>query len=410
MIRVLIVDDEMLARVGLKSLISWEEQGYELVGEADNGEKALTLIKQLKPDIVLTDAKMPVMDGVSLIEECTGIAPEVRFIVLSAYGDYDYVRRALKNGAVDYLLKLELEPEKLLAALKRAGADAKPRHDETAQLALKQRYLELLSGVDEAKMQSHIIAIQATDAPARDYYLLLSRAQRGGEPLHEHQTAELSRVLSETIGGVAAEYGKAIAFVWYRYSAVCTVFAPQGGRPSGTLRALAQRAAETVAAMLQLELHTGVSVCQHDLQSIREAGLEAMDALKQAERLGENYCAAEDAPASATDSERRRTVTQVMQYVKDNIEQPIALEEVARFVGLSSGYLSKLFKADTGMRFTSYVQQEKVRAAKNLLASGRYRVHEVALKLGFENVTYFTKLFRAQVGRTPQDYKLHHDK
>ena len=121
MYKVLIVDDEMLARVGIKSLISWEKEGFTIVGEADNGEKALSEIDRLKPDIIITDYKMPIMDGIQLLLRCKEKKIPAAFLVLSAYSDYEYVRSTLKNGAVDYLLKLELEPDSLLQALYKAA-------------------------------------------------------------------------------------------------------------------------------------------------------------------------------------------------------------------------------------------------------------------------------------------------
>lgn len=119
---VIIVDDELLARLGLKSLICWKNYGYEIVGEAENGQQALELTKQLHPDILFCDMKMPVMDGVTLIRHLKELQSPPQVIATSAYDEFHYVRQALKEGACDYLLKSELEPEGLLKALENASS------------------------------------------------------------------------------------------------------------------------------------------------------------------------------------------------------------------------------------------------------------------------------------------------
>ncbi|NLJ75605.1 MAG: response regulator, partial [Firmicutes bacterium] len=117
MLKVLIVDDEAIVRIGLKSMIDWEEHGFELIGEANDGRRALELYKEHKPDIVITDLKMPVLDGLGLIQQIKELPFPCRIIVLSSYDDFALVRQAMKLGAADYLLKLEMEPAELLKIL-----------------------------------------------------------------------------------------------------------------------------------------------------------------------------------------------------------------------------------------------------------------------------------------------------
>lgn len=123
--RVMIVDDEILVRVGMQSLINWQEHGYDIVGDASNGAEALEKIRQYRPDIVLTDLKMAPMDGFELIEQSRDEFPDIRFIILSSYNDFENVRRAMKLGAFDYIFKLTVKPEELLKVLKEASAQIK---------------------------------------------------------------------------------------------------------------------------------------------------------------------------------------------------------------------------------------------------------------------------------------------
>jgi len=117
MIKIVIVDDEMLVRVGIKSLIDWEKHGFEIVGDASDGESAIKIIDTTLPDIVLTDIKMPNTDGLWLIERIKAKYPHMRIIVLSCYNDYQFVKTAMKLGADDYILKLSMKADDLLELL-----------------------------------------------------------------------------------------------------------------------------------------------------------------------------------------------------------------------------------------------------------------------------------------------------
>lgn len=117
MIRILIVDDEFLVRIGLKTIIPWEQNGFELVGEAANGAEALHILKQQECHIVLTDIRMPMCDGLQLLAEMKTIAPQAKCLILSNHNDFEFVQKALRLGAVDYILKLTMEPEELLEKL-----------------------------------------------------------------------------------------------------------------------------------------------------------------------------------------------------------------------------------------------------------------------------------------------------
>ena len=97
--KVMIVDDEVLVRIGIKSMTSWEQYGYTIVADASDGEEALKKIRQYEPHIILTDLKMQPMDGFDLIAKCAADYPRIRFIVLSNYNDFENVRKAMKLGA-----------------------------------------------------------------------------------------------------------------------------------------------------------------------------------------------------------------------------------------------------------------------------------------------------------------------
>jgi two-component system response regulator YesN len=116
--RILIVDDEYLVRFGLKTIIDWGEYGYTIAGEASNGKEALELFRRTGADVVLTDIKMPVMDGLELTRAIRETGKKVKIIILSHYDDFSYAREAINLGAFRYILKTELTRANILNMLK----------------------------------------------------------------------------------------------------------------------------------------------------------------------------------------------------------------------------------------------------------------------------------------------------
>lgn len=118
MCKILIVDDEQLIRQGIKHYLHWEQEGFRIVGEASNGKEALELIETTQPHIVLTDIVMPVMDGEELTRAIKAAYPDIEVIVLSSFGEFDYVRSTFQSGVADYILKPKLESQQLLKVLR----------------------------------------------------------------------------------------------------------------------------------------------------------------------------------------------------------------------------------------------------------------------------------------------------
>lgn len=105
MMQILIVDDESIFRLGIRSSVSWDQMDCVVCGEASNGEEALQLIYEKHPDVVFLDIKMPVMDGITVLKKLEGKYKDIYFVILSCFNEYDYVREAMKLGAYDYLFK-----------------------------------------------------------------------------------------------------------------------------------------------------------------------------------------------------------------------------------------------------------------------------------------------------------------
>jgi two-component system response regulator YesN len=125
MIKIVIIDDDMIIRAGMRAIIPWEKYGYVIAGEAGNGEAGLRLINQIKPDIVLTDIVMPEMDGLEMMRAAREQNSSAKFIVLSCMNEIKYYKEAVSLGAKEYVLKNSTSSEEILEIVNRVGAQAK---------------------------------------------------------------------------------------------------------------------------------------------------------------------------------------------------------------------------------------------------------------------------------------------
>jgi two-component system response regulator YesN len=153
-ITLLLIDDEEAIRNGIKNLLDWEQEGFEIIGEAANGQEGLEKIIQMRPEIVITDLVMPKLDGMELAEIIQRQFPQTHFLVLSSYDDFAYVSKVFKSGAVDYLLKPTLTPENLLEVLRKISHQLtriKDSHFENRRLS--NRFNRYLSGYQDQDTQ-----------------------------------------------------------------------------------------------------------------------------------------------------------------------------------------------------------------------------------------------------------------
>ncbi|HZJ57889.1 MAG TPA: response regulator [Clostridia bacterium] len=104
-LKVLMVDNSYNARRDIDSKVKWVEHDFELVGEANNGEEGLGLLPHVAPHVILTEIRMPKMDGITFIETAKKRWPNIKYVIVSNYDNFDYLRQAMKVGAYDYILK-----------------------------------------------------------------------------------------------------------------------------------------------------------------------------------------------------------------------------------------------------------------------------------------------------------------
>ena len=137
-IKVFLVEDEMVIRRGIKNSIDWEKEGYIFCGEASDGELAYPMIIKEKPDILITDIRMPFMDGLELCKLVKKELPNIKILILSGYDEFDYAKEAIRLGVTEYLLK-PISSGKLLEALNgESESDRREKEDKD----LVRKYME----------------------------------------------------------------------------------------------------------------------------------------------------------------------------------------------------------------------------------------------------------------------------
>lgn len=184
MIKVFLAEDEFIIRDAIKKSIDWKKEGYEFVGEASDGELAYPMIMKEKPDILITDIKMPFMDGLELGEIVKKELPETKILILSGYNDFDFAQKAIEIGITDYLLK-PISAERLLEAIGNVSKQIM-REREEKQLLL--RYSQETQENKERERQNFINKILSEDMSMREVL-------KQGEELGLNLSAQMYNVM-----------------------------------------------------------------------------------------------------------------------------------------------------------------------------------------------------------------------
>ena len=129
MIKVVIADDEARICQLIKVLVDWDALGMEIAGIASNGIEALMMVRKERPDILITDIRMPGASGIDLIKQARSICPSICMIIISGYAHFEYAKTALAYGVKDYLLK-PINQKELMASLQKVAAEIRLEQEQ----------------------------------------------------------------------------------------------------------------------------------------------------------------------------------------------------------------------------------------------------------------------------------------
>lgn len=341
--RIIVVEDEWVIRQAIVSMVKRMPM-FQIVGEADNGEVALELLLELKPHILLTDIRIPKLNGLLLAEKAKQGLPNLEIVLFSGYSDFEYVREGLRQGAFDYLLK-PVQPEELERVLLQLSAKLSRPLIEASQ---KLQWMEV--GHQYAKrLAEHLWKIEQ-EAMIDVWNEMITEWQNDAQP---DNIFEQYRQLMYWINDhIREQYGGKLP---ERYTQV---------------PAFTNQMDEDMTLLLQLLINI-----QAELQIQR------------------NW-------------HKNNLVEKVISYINSNYaDAHLSLQQAADYAGMSSSYLSRSFKEEIGKSFVEYVTDLRIGKSRSLLADPNRRVYEVGDMVGYPVYAYFTRVFKKEVGYTPSDYR-----
>ncbi len=413
MYRVLLADDEPIILSGLQSMLSWERLDCVVCGTARNGRQALELVESRRPDIVICDINMPLLTGLELLETCAERFPEIVFVMLTNHQDFHMAQQSLRNRAVDYLLKIELDEEKLERSVglaiderkkrRRLFQPASVRPDTDPAEAVARHAAMLLSPEDGYGGERAIAGLEALGAEKGCAAVLLvmdpaaipnissfSREERTRLfSFHRNLALDTAQKVFQGLGCVplpsGAGEGTAALFLW----------GLENDRPIAQFQTRLAAAFRDISQMRLSVLTTGV------LSGQELAGLRL-----RTELLRREYAVSPRPFLCYSQSMGRGDyVAAARRYVEDHILERVLVQDVAAAIGITPNYLSSLFKRQLGQNFMDYVNATKVKYACTLLQDGTRMVYEVSHMLGYDNAYYFTKVFKRYMKMTPTEYQ-----
>ena len=147
--KIMLVDDEEEVRKNIIRKINWEDAGFEVIGDAENGKDALEKIEQNEPDVVLTDIRMPYMDGLSMAEVIRQTYPSIKIVIFSGFDEFEYAKKAIKLNVIEYILK-PVNVEELTAILKKIKKNLDEEIEQKRNVTLlRESYIKNLPTIRE---------------------------------------------------------------------------------------------------------------------------------------------------------------------------------------------------------------------------------------------------------------------
>lgn len=490
--KALIVEDELLARLGMRSLIDWEAMGITLLEDASNGADALKKIEKEQPELILLDLNIPEISGLELLQIIRQKGLPCKAIVVSCYEDFDTVKKAMMLGAVDYIRKFGLSKEELITSLRNVlqAPVEKPAYLQQSAVQTSMQMKKKLEQIPSDFMSGYLLSfymlwkyseemtdMKIVESVACQYYQKLGRNLMTvfyeGKLLlllkEETTQAEVDRLrklifqfvtnrcyigitpyqLEQQDDQFFVQMANSIeVYGFYECSSQTVVLeAPieikkalsfdvdqcmeqleygiakiSEKEMSATLRYMFDQIEATPYASVNLVKKLMIEMLSRFSQKATALGgtieeIEVQESRKHYQKIV-NITSFKDMQSWWMEflpkfsrlffTRQKKTESDIIQsaldYIEVNLDKPIQLSDVAKMIGVSEPYLSSYFKSTMNENFIPYVNRLKMKRAKELLKDGKL-VYQVSDILGYENATYFSKVFKRVEGVTPEQYR-----
>lgn len=399
--RAILVDDEEYVRVELAALFPWDRYQFTLIAEAGDAQTAVKLIEEQNPDLVITDIRMPEMDGLQLIAWIRRQHPKILTAVISAYNDFPYVREALRLGTVDYLIKAEATLETAGRFLERIHGILEDRSftrhkqeditGDMAQylhLATESFWRDLLTGsLDEAEMSRRA---RQLNIPLEKAWFGLILIHLSSDPSNR-QT--MRQALHKTLtNNIQKHFGS--DWIWNLINFKPEHFVVIAGRRDEIPRQETVKKLQKTARQIALDIpaKTTFSVST-ELSSFTDLP-ENFRVLRKTHLI-----------KATTYSQGSLPFRRALDFIHANFTRDLSLTEIAANIGVSKSHLCRIFPKFAGEHFNTYLQKLRIERAKELLSLTDDHIYEIAAKVGFWDSRYFSKVFRDFTGLSPSEYR-----
>src|SRR5262245_37037706 len=411
--KVFLVEDEIVTREGIRDTVDWAAAGYQFCGEAPDGEIALPLIHERRPETVITDIKMPFMDGLQLCRILRETLPATKIIILSGHDEFKYAQEAIQIGVTEYLLK-PIVPQELLAALRKVAHQIDQERQTSAHLQalqaqmsshrsmLRERcLLDLVAGNSSSADFIERAQSLEIDLLAPWYQVLVIRAvQRAGAPDAPIYSVcqQVDAVTTETVGDSAS-------IVSFKQGLEETILILKGETPD----ALANQVQQLSELLQQRTAHLaviGAGQATERLGTIAQSFAQALAQMSAAERPTPAGVPAQPDDHHQEQSHSAALIAKARSYIDTSYADPdISLSQVAGQVLLSPTYFSVVFAPAVGETFIEYLTNVRIRRAIELLRTTSLTSSEIAYQVGYHNPRYFYSVFRKVVGLPPNEFR-----
>ncbi len=459
MIKAVVVDDERLVRKGFISLIDWSSFGVVIVGEAGDGNAALTLLREQEADLLFVDLTMPGMSGFELIRQVRQRYPAIRCVVLTCHHEFDYVQEALRLGAVDYIVKTLLEVENADETIRRLVERVK-WEDSTRELLsrgegkvmaadLALLYLPQLPGGNEEELfrlsvtkNNPLIAFQnmwmtpllsrfSDNETCRELKIVLGGRWQTAliSGLRDQQLQEAEEVLGKTVRHALFYYCGAEEPARLDFGGLKRIAGerlPAGedmlseaqnlrwtldreaweGFTAGVQQR--QPAQEQISAFSHLLLHdwSGLLLKAEEAAQLKASAPGNLNWGQWKSWLRQfSGCAQQRMLELGLSKEVVFCLIRAVRYMRTHAGDKINQGDVAAEINMSRGYFSQCFARFAGETFGESLRGMRLELAKTLLLETYDPICEIAGRSGFEDDRYFSRLFREHVGKLPSEYR-----
>lgn len=406
MIKVFLVDDEIVIREGIRVSFPWNDTEYVLVGEAPDGEMALPMIRDLQPDILITDIRMPFMDGMELCRAVRSQMPWTGVIILSGYDEFEYARQAIQLGVKEYILKPVAAGE-LKQALDRVT--------ETMRAERRERAMRSQNS-DESFVRERLLGtLYQEDTRAEDIRGVVEQLRGMRVNISASCYAVIDAAFSPIAEGFRTLNEMAEASGGIMHVSAC--------RTGGRVLVLGDNETDTeertyaFGASIASELErNGCEGIRISIGEIVDSPEEIFRSLKSARHIrhvlgGEKadsprIVGARDFSETSGDRGAAVTAARAKMYLAEHFtDGNLMLQDVAAAVGMSNSRFSTVFAQESGKTFTEYLTSLRLDKARELLQTTDMRSSQIAFEVGYNDSHYFSYLFKKNLGITPGEYR-----